>query len=554
VQVSGRTRRNSFVSTMAFMFCWASFSASAVTAASSVRLSLALEPTWHGLAMDGLGVRYRFDPSSHAEPLELDWPTLVPELGRTSDQLTDLKVEDAQGNLPMRTGPSGGAQQAYVSDRRPVGMVSVSYRVPVAHVRPPHRGPHRELQAVAGGLETSGAGVLLLPQASRFDLDAKWDLPSDVQAQGSFGSNAFKVSVDRADLLSGFFLAGRFQTYPATPEPDGFTVYLLGQSRTTTPAFLDWTRRVYEAERLAFHGSIHRRFPLFEVSFDGGVPDSGTADKNGVFLYIPKGDPAPDWMLRVLMAHEMVHVWQPLFTDTTSTDWFIEGTANYLESALPYQAGLISRQDFLNDINEHARDYYTNPLRHIGNDQIASAKWTSPTSWSVPYNRGFFYFADLDARTRRASDGKTTLVDLLLRYGSRRNESVPDITAWRRVLRESAGDEAVRVFDDMLAGKSVQPIDGAFGVGVRPEATTYAIAPAGYTLKSDDHTVADVREDSSEARAGLRAGDVLTGPAPKLKDTGKAVDLPIHRGQKSLVIRYTPELIRLPGFTWLPAN
>lgn len=475
-----RQRRSLFFA--ALVAALTSPSLQATSPEQRVALTMTLKPTWEGTAMDGLAVRYTFQPLHPDTSLTLDWPTLLPEHGRTTDQITDLQVVDANGPLRMSAGAGPGAgagkMQPYTSDRPTQGLVTVSYRVPAAKDRSPKGGPREALQKVAGGLVTSGNGVLLLPHDGAPILDARWDLPAGVEAQGSFGGLHFVTHQSRDDLLSGFLLAGHFRTDPLAPTDKGFAAYILGESRVTSPAMMSWVKRLYEAERKAFHGSADKSFRMFFVSYDGGLPDSGTADPNGILLYVPPEDPSSDASLQILMAHEMVHVWQPAFSDTDSSDWFIEGSAVYFESVIPYQAGLITRDEFLADVNEQTADYYVNPLRNVANSQIEAVKWTTRTSWKVPYCRGQLYFADLDARVRKISAGKRTLFDVLSSYADRRGKGT-DMQAWRDVLLDKVDASAVRAFDSMMAGHTIQPVDGAFGDTVRAEPTTFHVSPKG---------------------------------------------------------------------------
>lgn len=482
-----RQRRSLFF--MALVAAISSPSLQATSPEQNVALTMTLKPTWEGAAMNGLAIRYTFHPLRPDTSLTLDWPTLLPEHGRTTDQITDLQVTDIGGPLRMSAGAGPGAgdgkMQAYTSDRPPHGLVTVSYRVPAAKDRSPKGGPREALQKAAGGLVTSGQGVLLLPHDGAPILDARWDLPAGVEAQGSFGGAHFVTHQSRDDLLSGFLLAGHFRTDPLAPTGKGFAAYILGESRVTTPAMMSWVKRLYEAERKAFHGSADKSFRIFFVSYDGGLPDSGTADPNGILLYVPPDDPSSDASLKILMAHEMVHVWQPAFSDTDSSDWFIEGSAVYFESVIPYEAGLITRDEFLDDINEQTTAYYVNPLRNVANSQIEAVKWTTRTSWRVPYCRGQLYFADLDARVRKISAGKRTLFDVLSSYAERRGKGT-DMQVWRDVLLAKVDASAVRAFDSMMAGHTIQPVDGAFGNTVRAEPTTFQVLPKGDAVDKDE--------------------------------------------------------------------
>ncbi len=71
--------------------------------------------------------------------------------------------------------------------------------------------------------------------------------------------------------------------------------------------------------------------------------------------------------------------------------WFSEGQAVYYQRLLPLRAGLITAEEFLEDLNSTAARYYTNALNNTPNDQISARFWEDTRIRVLPYDRGSMY-------------------------------------------------------------------------------------------------------------------------------------------------------------------
>lgn len=514
---------------------------------------------------DGIAVRYVAQGAAAGKPIDLQWDLLAPTPGRSSDEPQALLVRDRRGVLAMHdvTDPGAGMRH-YVSDRAPVGAVTVQYRVPVAAPIPLHgRGPHREMQAAGNGITSSGDGFLLLPAwQGTITLRAHWILPKGFEASSSFGDGDFTATRDIADILDAFYVAGTLRRFPGPDGARGFNAAGLGQTDIDLPALFAWSAQVYDVMRTAFGAAKGHSFRAFYRSYAGGRPDSGRANGDGILLYLmpTHKDADPLFDKQSLMAHEIVHVWQPSMAEEDGADtlWFTEGSANYYAAVLPFEHGLLTSAQYVALINEYAMEYYGNALRNIPNADIPGRMWSAPDAWTIPYDRGALYFADLDARVRRRTAGKTTLLDLLRAFAELRKAGKPHgPKAWRALVEAEAGPEAAAAFDAMLAGGTIFPAPDAFGPCVQGRTLQIGMFDLNYRKQKDSNIIAAVLPGSNAEKAGLRVGDELAGNAdlePAFTNLDRVVGIPIRRDGVNMTIRYVPRHGSVEAMRWEPLN
>lgn len=514
---------------------------------------------------DGLAIRYVAQGLAPGKPLDLQWDLLAPSPGRSTDEVQALVVRDRRGVLTLHstTDISAGVRH-YVSDRAPLGAVTVAYRVPVAMTIPPNgRGPHREMQAAGNGITSSGDGFLLLPAwTGTITLRAHWRLPKGFSASSSFGDGDFTTTRDIADILDAFYVAGTLRRFPGPDGAHGFNAAGLGQTDIDLQALFAWSAQDYEIARKAFGGAKGHGFRAFFRSYDGGRPDSGRANGDGILLYLMPRHTEPDVLFdkKSLMAHEIIHVWQPRMAEEDGVDtlWFTEGSANYYAAVLPFDHGLMTSTQYAALINQYAMEYYGNALRNIPNADIPNKMWSAPDAWTVPYDRGALYFADLDARVRSRTAGRTTLLDLFKAFAALRTAGKPyGPKAWRALVDAQAGPEAAAAFDAMLAGETILPVAGAFGPCVQGRAIRIGVFDLNYRKKKGTNVIETVLPGSNAEKAGLRVGDMLAGNAdlePAFTDLDRIVGIPIRRDGVAMTIRYVPRYGSVEAMKWEPVD
>lgn len=477
-----------------------------------------------------------------------------------------LAFSDAKGALPVEA--RDAARDGDNRDRtwkplRPVeGAVTVSYRLAIDPAQPEQAKPQYELRASDGGLSGAGNAFLVLPADTLpRDLVVHWDLAragKDARGVSSIGVGDSRSSHPlRADQIAGgYYMAGQVGTYAKGT----FFGTWQGRFGFNGPDLMDWAARLQ-----AFYGTFFDQRPASFGVFartNHVNPGSGIGLTDSFAFTFSEKTPIAD--LESLLAHEMVHAWINSLGDSMDApgglglSWFGEGLAVHYQRILPFRAGLISSQAFLDDLNSTAGRYYTNALIATPNAQIAEGFWKDTRIRVLPYDRGSLYFASVDAQIRAASQGKRSLDDLVRHMLAERRADRPmDLALWKRLLGQELGARGLADFDAMLAGGTVLPPSDAFGPCFERVTRPMKRFDLGFDpliLVAKDRIVAGLKPGSSAEAAGLRNGDRILNRFPQdaLQGDQKAeVTLEVERGGQQLRIAYLPRGETVPGtYQW----
>jgi predicted metalloprotease with PDZ domain len=263
--------------------------------------------------------------------------------------------------------------------------------------------------------------------------------------------------------------------------------------------------------------------------------------------------------LKGTLAHEMVHTW----TDSDAGQWYGEGVAVHYQGLLPFRAGLLSPEAFLEDLNDTARRYYANPLNDTPDQEIAPRFWEDTRIRVLPYDRGGLYFAVLDGRIRRATGGKRSVDDLVLEMNRRRAAGqTTDDAAWVALVVEALGEDGRKLHQTMMAGGLMLPEADDFGPCFTRTTAKVRRFELGFEPKSlvgTTKTIRGVIPGSEAAKAGLQDGDVVTYAVAMdgvQGDPNQTLTLKVTRDGKTFPLTYLPrgELTEIYQWTRRPGT
>jgi hypothetical protein len=537
----------------------AALMASTALAAEAPRLTVVLKP---GAADQPDGVGF-VDVTLTVEGVDvpagaplLTLPVVIANTATVADTLSGLEARDAAGPVALtaKDDPVALAYSRHWSpDRAVKGDLVVRYRAPIDNT-PPKRGsgPPYQLRTEGGGMSGVGNTFILLPEArSAYRIALKWDLSAlGGQATSSYGDGDVDLPAGpAARLFSTVFMAGPMHRFPAGGG-EGFSAAWLGTPPFDPAPTMAWTETLHGWMSRFWQDTAEPPYRVF-LRYNPINAGGGAALTNSFLTTYGKtgsGD-----ALKSTLAHEMTHTWT---SAGTVGQWYGEGNAVHYQRLLPLRAGLFTPQEFLDDLNETARRYYSNALNDTPNDQIAARFWEDTRVRVLPYDRGAMYFAVLDGKIRRASNGERS-VDDLIRTMVKREANGVDEAFWLSLVEKELGAEGLKLHAGMLAGKLMLPESGDFGpcfertIG---HARRFELGFDPKSLVGEVKAIRGLMAGSQAAKAGLQDGDVVTY-AQALDgvqgDQAARLTLQVTRAGKTFPISYLPRGEEVEVYQWV---
>jgi predicted metalloprotease with PDZ domain len=481
------------------------------------------------------------------------------------DAIELLDARDPAGVLTLSARDAGegdAARREWFAERTTAGPVTVRYRVP-AQTATALRGPAppTELRNDAGAVSGSGASFLLRPPAGAYRFRVTWNLtalPDGARAVSSLGY-APSAALPVHTLDSVYFMAGRLGHFPAAVDERSFYSAWQG-APPFDAAGLMATARTLREDFIAFFAAAPGGYGVMlrpnPVNAGGGIG----LHRSFVLTFDDDTDPTD---LAFTLSHEMFHTFQPRLdagsghNGALENAWFNEGLAVFYQREFLLRAGLVDLATYLEDLNTHAGRFYTNVLGDTPNSEIAAGFWRDTRIRTLPYDRGFLYFATVDEAVREASGNARSLDDLVREM--RRLQDQGQVVApadWVRMVRRELGDAGPVALQHMLAGGAPLPGSGAFGPCFRRttrELRRYELGFEPAVLTEDPRIVRGLVEGSAAQRAGLRDGDRILRPVPQdaiQADQHAQLELQVQRGESMMDLVYLPRGETVTAWQW----
>lgn len=417
--------------------------------------------------------------------LKLSSPVVYVNVMGIADRILDLDVSDAAGEIGFSIAedepvPGGFPYFRHWTATREVTFpLALRYRALVQPEGGPP-GPSFGMRPSKGGVSGAGAGFMILPSnaASRRSV-LNWDLSAfgpGALAVSTFGEGRVEVEGPPASLMQGWLMAGRAGQHPRADEDSHFRAYWLGTFPFDIAAEMEYAKTLYDHFGVFFeYLDPQPDYRVFMRQLDTPPFGGATALANSFMLSRGPARPEESSGLspRSTLAHEMIHMWVGGLTgEHILTNWFSEGLTTYYEHTLPFRDGRVSIADYIAELNKISDRYYTNSGAGLPAAEIGRVGFGSGNLRQVPYYRGAFYFADLDARIRAASAGQRTL-DMLVReiFVRRRSGDLAlTIESWNAAVSAELGvEEAPFVHSVHIDGAVIYPAPESFGDCVRGE-------------------------------------------------------------------------------------
>ncbi len=423
--------------------------------------------------------------------LQLMAPVVYVMVDGIADRIMDLEVTDEAGDIEFTTEDGDPVPGGFPYFRTWTATRDVSFPVEISYtslVQPAgsRNGPAFGIRPSDGGVSGAGAGFMLVP--SNVDSQTNylsWDLSEfddDAIGVSTFGDGAAEFSGAPAAMMQGWYMAGPAGRYPTDYEDHPFKGFWLGEFPYDVEAELEFTSHMYDFLSTHFtHLDPVPDYRVFLRQLDTPPYGGATALANSFML---SRGPAREEEYgkegpRQTFTHEMLHQFVGGINESHgNATWFLEGLTTFYEYTMPFRAGEIDQDAYVDGLNHLSNIYYTNPGREMSAQAIVEVGFNDGDIRHVPYQRGAFYFADLDTRIREASDGQRSLDDLMERVLNGREDGSLDLTIenWAaEAAKETGADELSIVRRVNLDGELFVPSAEAFGSCVAGEPSVFVL-------------------------------------------------------------------------------
>lgn len=527
-------------------------------------LNILLRPHSKDGAADYIDIRMDIEqPKLPAGAILLVMPLITVSIPTCRYDGDAVKACDDMGELPLEIKDEEptpeGINRKWLTGRETEGSIRVNYRAfPRKVSRDTRPGPYYDLRCEAGGLNGAGISFLALPDTNDiYTIKLTWDLedmPEGTRAVWSFGEgNVTKEG--KPDLLAyTYYAVGPLKSCPEK-QSDRFTMYWLSEPSFDVNTLAEKTRELFDfmSEFFKDGDDVYKIFVRKNPYRNQG----GTAfHRSFVFGYSDFAVPTIK-SLQGLLAHEMVHNWPSIENQEGDYAWYGEGAAEYYSILLSYRAGVITIEEFLEDISRKASNYYTNPLRLLTNHEASELFWSDSNAQRLPYGRGFMYMAITDAKIREKSLGKRNLDDVVLEMLRRKNSGEHyGIKEWLELLNKEIGPDAKTDYEYMSSGGLLVPPENSYESRFNVVKLRERCFELGFkinSLYSETRTVEGLVEKSNAALAGLLNGDKVlehSALAEVQNNPALTMRLKIWRGAEEFEISYLPLGKEVESYCW----
>jgi len=477
----------------------------------------------------------------------------VPGLARPQE-LASIEVRDAAGPVPLSGGSAPGELGRWVATRAVKGDVEVRYRLIAENIPAIAGGPPIGVRIDGDGFSATGQAFLMTPSVVRdYRISLVWDLSAmgpGAEAVSSYGDGDVTLPAGPVERLGrALYMAGHLEQEPRAGR-GAFSAVWQGEPPFDPRPAMQWTAELHAAMSRHFRDVTEPPYRVF-LRYNPMNAGGGAALTNS--FIVTWGTGVTGESLKSILGHEMTHTW----TANGIGSWYSEGNAVFYQTLLPWRAGLITAEEYLEDLNLTASRYYTNALLDTPESEVQPRFWEDTRIRVLPYDRGAMYFAVLNGMVRRASDGARSIDDLIQAMIDRVREGLPvSEDVWLDLLRDEVGEEGPAVHRSMMAGGLMVPESGDFGPCFRRTTKKIRRFDLGFdnaSLLGQEKVIEGLIPGSEAEKAGLRNGDTITYAVALdavQRDPTRTLDLQVTRDGRTFALTYLPRGEAVDAYQW----
>jgi predicted metalloprotease with PDZ domain len=477
-------------------------------------------------------------------------PLMIPG-GSRPQAVAEVVASDAAGTIPAMFSMQGGTFRIRAA-RTVNGTVTIRYRLPIQNSVPLAGGPPLDLRVDGVGVSGVADRFIMAPAVpGNHRIRIEWDLSE----AGPGTSGVTSYGDGNVDLPAGpvtellnrtLMMAGRVNRF----DSGAFSAVWTGDPGFDPRPAMQWTAQMHKAMSVFFRDETEPPYRVF-LRFNPMNAGGGAAMTHSFIVTYGTGVTGEN--IKSILGHEMTHTW----TANGLDKWYAEGDAVFYQALLPWRAGLITTEQFLADLNKTASRYYTNAMKATPEAEVGPRFWEDTRIRVLPYDRGAMYFAVLNGKIRKASQGKRSVDDLIHAMIARgRAGQVISDSVWLDLLRKELGADGPATHASMMSGGLMLPESDGFGPCFRRTVKKIREFDVGFSFTSlvgAEKKITGLKPGSEAAKAGIRDGDVInyaTGLDALQGDTARMFTVQVTRDGKTFPVTYLPRGNAVDAYQW----
>lgn len=464
-----------------------------------------------------------------------------------------LQVTDAAGAVPLTETADRSGAHRWVAGRAVQGEATVKYRLLAENIPALRGGPPIALRVDGDAVSAVGGALLVAPAVKGdYRIALKWDVSAmgrGAEGVSSWGDGDVTLPAGPIGRLErAVYMAGHLGH-----ETDGAfsAVWAEGGPPFDPRPPMKWTATLHRKMSAYFKDQTEPPYRVF-MRFNPMNAGGGAALTHSFIVTYGKNVTGESF--KAILGHEMTHTW----TANDIGNWYDEGDAVYYQALIPWRSGLMTTDQYLEDLNQTAYRYFTNALRGLPEDQVAPRFWEDTRIRVLPYDRGAMYFAVLNGKVRRASGGKRSIDDLVqvMMQKAKAGEPLSE-QVWVDLLRKELGEDGPSAHRNMMAGGLVLPESDDFGPCFQRVVRKMRQFDLGFdnaSITADPKVIKGLKADSEAAKAGLRNGDIVSYAVALDAVQGemdRLLELTVTRDGMTFPLSYRPRGAEVDAYQWV---
>jgi predicted metalloprotease with PDZ domain len=391
-----------------------------------------------------------------------------------------------------------------------------------------------------------------LPEHEVLPLSFEWrNFPAGWVVASSLNGGQF-CQQETAPLLrasNGLFVGGDFRIHEVLVSGKPVHVAIRGTWGFSDDAFVELASKVLNAERGFWRDSAPYYLISLLSSDDTQGSYAGAALENSFTMFM-SGGAALDFDMKLVLAHEMFHSWNPArlgeLPESNPPYWFVEGFTDYYARLLLVRAGLITSGEYIHELNAFYYRYRTSAVIQANDESVQRHFYSDQDFQQLAYQRGGLLAQMWDLRIRRRNNGKSlddAMIDLRDHASTR--EQILTEPFLTNHFSQFAGIEIREELRDYIDQGAIIPLPPTTALGpcvALREDVMYGYDP-GVDMEAlaNSRVVSAVRSGSAAEKAGIRNGQiVLERSEIRSGDPNSAISLTVRDATGEKAVTYFP--------------